>query len=718
MTAAQPAHRWRFFRSGGFDQLRIETVEDLRALPQLDLKLWASLACPTTGLDFDTRTLKYIDGDDDGRIRAPEILGAVQWALARLSKPEILFASPGLPLSAISTETPEGARLHRSAQRVLTNLGKPQDALLTSADTTDLAALFPPGQLNGDGLVPASLAPDSALRQLIEDIVAAFGSKSDRSGDPGVSAEDIQTFFEQAQALLSWRDRTTTERDALMPLGDATDDAIAAYSAVAAKIDDYFMRVQFAAYDARAAALMNGTEDDLVQLSTQALTASSEQARRMPLAQIRAGAALPLGDGVNPAWVAPMQTFRTRVVAPLLGERSELTSADWQQLRSRLAPHLEWSAEKPATSLENIPDERLRGYVVRDDRQRLQTLVDQDKAVEEESGDTLDVDRLIRYQHYLVKLLNNFVALREFYTRRDGIFQAGRLYLDGRSFDLCLPVANAGKHAALAELSRTYLAYCDCTHKRSGDKMTIVAAVTAGSAGNLMAGRNGIFYDRSGQDWDATITKIVQNPVSLRDAFWSPYRRIGKLVSDQVQKLAASREEAVNTQAAAQVATPTPSSFDIGKFVGIFAAIGLALGAIGSAFALVITGLLGMPWWKLPLIAVAVVLLISGPSVVLAWFKLRGRNLAPILDANGWAVNTEAKINIPFGTALTRLAHLPKNAERALNDPYAEKNHAPRLLLVACLLAALATYGAWRAGWISFGPSVSSTAAQETTPAP
>ena len=62
--------------------------------------------------------------------------------------------------------------------------------------------------------------------------------------------------------------------------------------------------------------------------------------------------------------------------------------------------------------------------------------------------------------------------------------------------------------------------------------------------------------------------------------------------------------------------------------------------------------------------------------MLIAWLKLRQRNLGPILDANGWAINSRAKINIPFGTSLTGLAKLPEGAERALTDPYAEKKRA------------------------------------------
>jgi len=50
-------HIWKFFRAGGFDQVRLDTGADLMALDELDQKLWVALACPATGLEFDARTL-------------------------------------------------------------------------------------------------------------------------------------------------------------------------------------------------------------------------------------------------------------------------------------------------------------------------------------------------------------------------------------------------------------------------------------------------------------------------------------------------------------------------------------------------------------------------------------------------------------------------------------------------------------------------------------
>src|SRR6185503_15714216 len=118
-------HIWKFFRAGGFDQVRLESGADLMALDQLDQKLWVALACPTRGLEFDSRTLDLIDTDKDGRIRAPEMIAAAKWTTSLLKNTDdITKCSPILPLASINDATPEGKQLLASAKQILVNLGK------------------------------------------------------------------------------------------------------------------------------------------------------------------------------------------------------------------------------------------------------------------------------------------------------------------------------------------------------------------------------------------------------------------------------------------------------------------------------------------------------------------------------------------------------------------------------------------------------------------
>src|SRR5476651_2340494 len=104
-----PAQPWKFFRRGGLDQVLLETSYDLWALRYLDQKLWVALGCPVKGLELDEKTLALIDTDGDGRIRAPELLDAVEWAASRLKDAgDLLNGAETLELSAIDDTTAEG----------------------------------------------------------------------------------------------------------------------------------------------------------------------------------------------------------------------------------------------------------------------------------------------------------------------------------------------------------------------------------------------------------------------------------------------------------------------------------------------------------------------------------------------------------------------------------------------------------------------------------
>lgn len=218
----------------------------------------------------------------------------------------------------------------------------------------------------------------------------------------------------------------------------------------------------------------------------------------------------------------------------------------------------------------------------------------------------------------------------------------------------------------------------------------MVAAVTSGDCDNLLVGRNGIFFDRDGKDWDATITKIVQNPISVRQAFWSPYKRFAAWIGDFIAKRASAADaNAMSSMTSATEKNAAPKKLDIGTL----AAIGVAIGGITTTISAILIALGGIGMVKLPLYIVGAILLISLPSMVLASLKLKKRNLGPLLDANSWAVNTRAKMNLVLGATLTSSAHLPKGSRKCLKDPFAQKrNYA--LPIIFILILASSIFGA------------------------
>ncbi len=703
---AKGRHVWRFFRAGGFDQVRLETGADLAALAQLDQKLWIALACPTKGIEFDETTLQFIDGNGDGRIRAPEVVAALAWAVEHLNDTnDLTLGRSTLPLSAIRAAAPDGARILASARAILRMLGKPEATEITLADTANIDAVFKGSAFNGDGVIPAEAADDANTRAVLDLIIKHEGAVLDRGGKPGVSQATSDSFFAKVRAYAAWQASAPIPSVASASLGERAAEAAVIAGELADKIDDFFTRCRLAAFDLKAGAQLNPSLAVYESLSGRNVSIRDERLLDLPLAHVAPEGALPFVRGVNPAWAERLREFAAKAAAPIVGARDSLTAEEWEKIKSGLAAYQEWLKQKPAIAGEL--DSTLMSALVRPEaKQSIDELIARDAALAPEMSAITLVDKLTRYQRDLLPLLNNMVSFRDFYTRtKKAVFQAGTLYLDGRSCELCVKVKDIGKHSQLASLSHIYLVYCTCTRADASESLTICGAVTAGDADNLRVGRNGIFYDRKGRDWDATIVHIVEHPISLRQAFWLPYKQATRMIGDLIQKASAARAANTQTQMMARAvsevgnlgtpaAAPTPKeqAFDAARFAGIFAAIGLALGAIGTAIATVVTGFFNLAWWQMPLALLGLILAVSGPSLVIAAMKLRHRNLGPILDASGWAVNAMLRVNIPFGGALTAMAQLPPGAQRSLTDPYAEA-HRPwrrQLATAVVIIAALA----------------------------
>ncbi len=694
------AHRWKFVRVGGFDQVDITSGADLQALAELDQKLWAALACPTKGLELDERTLTLIDADHDGRIRAPELLAAVKWGCAMLRDPDdFMRPEDGVPLRSIDDSTEEGKLLLQTAKTLLATLGKKDAEAITIADVEKALEAFSKEAHNGDGIVPEDAASDDETKALIRDVLSCMAvTETDKSGKPGVSAKDAATFFEAIDAYAAWLAKGKNEK--VRPLGDETAAAYAAFAAVKSKIEDHFTRVKLALYDARALVAMNAEEKQFIELSTKELSASASEIANLPLARVVPNEGLPLRSGINPAWAARLADFETKVVKPLLGERTMLLEADFAQISLKFEHFEAWQKDKAGVLVEKLGEPRVLELHPEEVRKELAQLIADDAAKEPEAKAIESVEKLVRLRRDLLTLVNNFVSFRDFYARKSpAIFQVGTLYLDQRASELCVRVADAARHVTMAPLSNTYLVYADAKNAK-GETMQIAAAMTAGDVDNLMVGRNGLFYDRKGQDWDATVTRIVDQPISIRQAFFSPYKKALRMIEEQIAKRAASEAEASDTamtetvdsvSAGTAEASPPRSRFD----VGTVAALGVAVGGITAALGAMLSAFFGLGLW-MPLGVVGLVLAISGPSMAVAWLKLRKRNLGPILDANGWAVNARAVVNVPFGESLTKVATLPKGSSRELSDPFAEKKRPWGVYLALALI--LAVLGSWYLG--------------------
>ena len=695
-------HKWTFENVGGSVRVKISTGEDVAHLDELDPKMWTILSCPVKGLEIDEKSLSYMDCDADGKIRINDIICVSKWVTSAIvNKSSITAGKDNIDIEEFNREDEVGLKLYEASLKILENLGK-EGTIISLADTADISAIFAKTRFNGDGVITEGTSDDADEKAAIAAAVAVTGGSKDRSGDMGVNADQIEAFYKAAADYIAWK-----EAEVKAPFGDKTDEALAAYNALDAKVKDYFMRSKLASFSPESIAALDVKTALIENISAGDLSGKKDEISAYPLMRVSDKPEIDLSAPINPAWAGTFATLRSIAIP---SRKKSLTEEDWKAIGDQFAQYSAWLAAKPGAA-ECIGLDALKDIIAKDKKGALLDLVAQDNALAEEAANIDMVDRFLHIYRDFYRLVRNFVTLHDFYSKDKSvkaIFQSGRLLLDQRECILCMNVADAAKHNATAALSGMYLIYCDCTTKTNPGKLQIVAAMTTGDVGDLFVGKNAVYYDNAGVEWDAVITKIVDNPISIGQAFWSPYRRMATVVENLISKKAAEKDAKMMQQAtdkinampdklpevkpegdAAAASTPAPAAkqpFDIGKFAGIFAAIGMALGMIGTALASLAKGIFALKWWQVILAFVGLLLLISGPAMVLAWLKLRRRNIAPLLNANGWAVNASSKVSIPFGETLTDAAKYPK---MNIKDPYAKAGLSPAkktLISVICVI--------------------------------
>lgn len=695
-------HTWRFFRAGGFDQVRIDRGVDLVNLDNLDQKLWVALACPVDNVYFDKETLKLIDNDGDKRIRVHELIAAVKWTCGLLkNQDDLLSGSDHISIEMINVSTDIGQKIVQTLKESLITLGKTESDSLTLLEMTNLETAFNNSIFNGDGVIVDESVGDSFLKGVLERIISNVGSVIDRSGKNGIDESKVNSFFGKLEFYEKLHNEFTSDLKK-HPFGENTFSAVQIFEKIEAKLEDYFLRSSIVDYDSSSHDIITAKEKELLTNRELGSAALEAELSKLPISKLVQGESLCLTKAINPAWESLVKEFVEKILVRLSMDPNRFTKNDFIEVKKIFQVYKNLSDQLSTIKTENLEIGYIRDIFKRDCKSKLLDIISKDLSKNETFLHLRDLEKLIRFKRDLYKLCTNFVNFKEFYAHGGpAIFQAGTLYLDQRSCSLCIRVDDINKHSQMAAMAGTYLVYCECKRKGVDKPIYITAAITNGDSENLMVGRNGIFYDREGLDWDATIVKILDNPISLRQAFWMPYKALVRMIEANVAKRAMVAETESNTKLTQMAGTianvdsskiQPPGNVSKKLDIGVVAALGVAAGAIGTFIATFLgylSGIVRLGPFAVVGSIIGLFLLISGPSVALAYIKLRKRNLGPILDAGGWAVNAKSRINVPFGTVLTKVATLPVGATRDLIDPYAEKKALWPKVAVACVFVYL-----------------------------
>jgi hypothetical protein len=271
-----------------------------------------------------------------------------------------------------------------------------------------------------------------------------------------------------------------------------------------------------------------------------------------------------------------------------------------------------------------------------------------------------------------------------------------------------------------------YLLYLQVTGAKPQDAFEIVVPVTRGDAQRYYVGRRGVFFTLDGQELDAQIVQIVENPISLWESMKEPARKLGALIASRTEQLAASVQKEAETQLtkisgsvetsvqsslrqAPQIAssarppaeTPPPTPTVVspptpgaprssGTARDLMIGAGFVVAGLGTALKFftdtaaklreegAVQQLLLMATTTLG-VFLGVIMAITAIS---AWIKLRKRDMGVLLQASGWAINGRLRVKMRMARLFVRPARLPEGAQRRRKDLVVELERLARRMQI------------------------------------
>ena len=595
MSYVGPA-RYEYY--GKTIHLRLRRLKDLGQVLKLNEVFWLATTAPVGDYLLPPEFLNSLDTDGDGRVRVEELKAAIVW-LRQNSNAEVPDAT--LKRSDIKSE-----KLLAGWDKIVKAFDLGPEVVLSLEQLRELRAKFveEPTTYGAGALEPAELQ-DERERALLEAVMESVQPEKE-----AVTEEQLDHFLEDAGASLEWRDASPGE--------NAWADQYAAFRDLEDPLKEYFLLAD--------AARFTGEQPELgwPQGSVK------ESLREMPLVKPLQADGLDFESRVNPAYSTAVDVFR----ATFLDEgKSVLSRSHYEELRERFETYADWLNLAPNTRVKDVATDDLRRWLENDEllqsvreslqEKRKQGLVQQD---------FLDLEKLLLYQAHLLNFCQNFVAFPDLYDPKSrALFERGTLIMDGREFHLALPVDDIDTHKKAAARSNMFVMYIQAQGE------TLAVPVTSGDQGNLAKGKRGVFHHVDGSEREAQVVDLVNNPISLWEAMMAPFEKIGNALRGKVEALSAEQEGAL-------VARATEKPKKEGVSGSTLAGGGVALAAVSSSLAFVLKTLASISPLKFLFGLFVLLFLCLGPAALVAYLKLRSRDLSAVLEGNEWGINARMRL--------------------------------------------------------------------------
>ena len=687
----------KFRRIGGSTQLVIESANDFRNAYELDPAHWTLTSIPAKNLLCPAEFLALIPQDASGRIHVKDVRGLLKWVISTVADlSDFITAAPALRLAALNDKDPDGLRAKETAELALKRIGAKSDSEITIEQINEFKTLVSSALQNGDGIIPPGPVQDEITAECIKFAMAAVGSQKDISGADGVGAAELDAFESMLNGFLAWTDEGIAREKELFPYAAATAGLWSKYLAVAADVDDYFESCHALVYAGgheSSSRVPKNTFDPNDSSSVE------DFFKKAPLAPADPACILHLNERVNPTRAGVLTAFFGAFRAAVPGEADAITEAEWTAFKAAIAPYGDWIGRKNTDKLDGLDLERLRAVAASKAFENIRAMIAEDTVVSNNVTCCDLVRKVIICQTNLREFLNNFINMEALFSpEKRSFILAGKLVMNGFNFHMCMIVHDVAAHKKIAATSNVCVMYINATTGTAPavKSMTLAVAVTAGTMRRLFVGKSGVFYTPDGLIWDAVITDLIQQPVSLKEAILMPFYRIGDIISSQAEKHFAAKTNAFEADVTKNVDSKLAGGDQPKKEGGLNMPMlimggGVGIAALGSSFAFMAKSLQGVSVWRILAVLLGIFIIICAPFVILSLLKLFRRSLTRFLEANGCALNREMRLTLALGRIFTYVPRIPgkfslysMNTASAGDDPDAVRS--PLLNIVYKLL--------------------------------
>ena len=643
MTSARSELTFRRF--GRTYHLRIESAEDLHHILDLDDAHWVAASAPIDTLHCDHVFLDLLDFDHDGRIRPFELKQAIGWALDTLRDTRGLSTgSTNLRLEAVNPDTEDGRCILAAAEKILLRVGGDRANEITLGQVRQIKRTEEARALSEAAVVLAEATRDEQAAALIQDVISTVGGMPHPSGKTGITGVKLDEFLREARAFLEWHQRGVIDEDqgtaTVMPFGRDTPQVFAALQSMGDKLDQFFAQCAAVSLDPTFAPRFGLSPTQLDQLDLNDPAVMRDVLEQAPLATPTAQGELKLDEKINPAYAESFKQLREALLEPELGRGvTTLARADWTRGKRMVSADDDSLHSKAGASVEPLGPEKLQHYLDEREANKVRTLIEESRTTALALDNIRLIEKLLLYQGNLIHFANNYVSFPDLYARnRVALFDQGNLIMDGRRFNLAVPVRDRLEHAQIARTSNIHVLYVEVT----GPGITryeAAVAVTSGGQGNLYVGKRGVFHDVTGRELDARIVQVIENPISLREAIVAPFKRLATAVVGRIESIATTAEDKLD-RTGGDAVTRVKGAADLpqqprapGGMGSTLAGGGIAIAALGSSLAFITKTLSGLTAFTILAAVGGAILAVLTPTLIMALIKLRRRDLSSILEA-------------------------------------------------------------------------------------